>query len=157
MTTTKNMAFTTLIIGMIIASCSSADNYRALYHALKTEYQKLDQKYVKVSQDNERLRAENIDDHAEIKRLSDELETLKRTITTKSPYAQILKLYNDQKKYNERLKEDLSLLDIEADILLEDLKALVKYTDPKIPAVKIALDKNENVTIDGILLVPAKR
>lgn len=142
-----NLAWVPLITMMGIASCSNADgNYQEKYHALVLNFNKV------VYQKNE-LAKKNREYTVEIGQLEDELDTLKRTIRNKSKYAQINKLYDDEKAKNKKLDEEVKLLEIEANVLYENLYALVKYVVPKITNVTIKLGDDDNVTINGVKLV----
>ena len=142
-----SLAWVPLITMMGIASCSNADgSYQERYHALVLQFNKV------VYQKNE-LAKKNREYTAEIFQLEDELDTLKRTIRNKSPYAQINKLYDDEKAINKRLREDLALVEIEANTYYKNIKALISYLEPKLPNITIAVGNDDNITVNGVKLV----
>lgn len=142
-----SLAWVPLITMMGIASCSNADiNYQEKYNNLLLAFNK------QVYQNGE-LARQNREYHAEIVQLEGDLDTLKRTIRNKSPYAQINKLYDDEKAINKRLKEEITLLEIEANTYYKNIKALISYLEPKLPNITIKIGKDDNITIDGVKLV----
>lgn len=142
-----NLAWAPLIAMMGIASCSNADgNYQERYNKLLLAYNK--QVYM-----NGELAKANRQYHADIVQLEGELDTLKRTIRNKSRYAQINKLYDDEKAKNKILSEELSLIKIEADTLYENIEELIKYLKPKLPNVTIAIGNDDNITVNGAKLI----
>ena len=136
-----------LITMMGMASCSNADgNYQEKYNELVLHFNKvLYQKNALAKKSNEQT--------AEIIRLEDELDTLKRTIRSKSTYAQINKLYDDERAINRRLREDLTLLEIEANTLYKNIKAFISYLEPKLPTITIAIGDDDNITVNGVKLI----
>ena len=142
-----NLAWAPLIAMIGIASCSNADgNYQEKYNNLLLAYNK--QVYR-----NSMLSAQNRQYHADIVQLEDELDTLKRTIRSKSTYAQINKLYDDEKAINRRLEERLTLVEIEANTLYKNIKAMITYLEPKLPNVTIAIGDDDNITVNGVKLI----
>ena len=142
-----SLGWVPLITMMGIASCSNADgNYQEKYNSLLLAYNKQVYRINMLSNQNRQY-------HAEIVQLEDELDTLKRTIRNKSRYAQINKLYDDEKAKNKRLSEELSLVQIEADTLYKNIEALIKYLEPKLPNVTIAIREDDNITVNGVKLI----
>ena len=136
-----------LITMMAMASCSNADgSYQEKYHKLVLEYNRV------VYQKNE-LYKKNREYTADIVQLEGELDTLKRTIRNKSKYAQINKLYDDEKAKNKKLNEEVLLLETEANVLYQNLYSLIKFVVPKIPNFTIKLGDDDNVTVNGVKLV----